>query len=371
MAKVLFGPIVSEARNKQGSVVFSRGPYGAYTRAWVDPDQTETPARKTAKDRLAAAAAAWNNSLTAGQRAAWEVFAKLLDYRDTFGARKDHPGRPIFLQQYLYLDNLSLPTLTDPPPSTERLHLASATLDYQWLYSMLQLNLAWPSGQAQPPVIIYATPCLNPAVNSPGHRFKQIAALPANATYPYELCPSYSAVFGTPTWGDKIFVRARPVHPTTGLTGVPLMAHSTDPQPADGCRVYHDANQTIPNAAWTALAFNSQRYDNGGLHDTAINNSRITAQKAGKYHIWAGVTWEPNTAGVRLHTLRLNGLTFIAITRGPVEPHENASYITSTIWHLQVGDYVELVVYQSSGGNLSVLADPAMSPEFAAQMLST
>jgi len=246
MAKVLFGPIVSEARNKEGSVVFSRGPYGAYTRAWVDPDQTETPARKTAKDRLAAAAAAWNNSLTPNQRAAWEHFAKLLDYRDTFGARKDHAGRTPFLQQYLYLDNLSLPTLTDPPPSTARLHLASATLDYQWLYSMLQLTLTWPPGQPQPPAIIYATPCLNPAANFPGHRFKQITTLPDNATYPYELWSSYSAVFGTPTWGDKIFVRARPVHPTTGLTGVTLMAHSTDPQPADGCRVYRAEGRQIP-----------------------------------------------------------------------------------------------------------------------------
>jgi len=228
MAKVLFGPIVSEARNKEGSVVFSRGPYGAYTRPWVEPDQTETAARHAAKDRMAAAAAAWNNSLTPAQRAAWEVFAKLLDYRDTFGARKNHSGRTPFLQQYLYLDNLGLATLTNPPPSTNRLSLKTAALTLNSDTATLILTLTWPAGQAQPPVIIYATPGLNAAVNFPGHRFRQIATLGSAVAYPYNLWALYTTVLPLPEAGQRVFTAARPIHPTTGLAGTKLTTSALD-----------------------------------------------------------------------------------------------------------------------------------------------
>jgi len=228
MAKILFGPIVSEARNKEGSVVFSRGPYGAYTRPWVDPDQTETAARKTAKDRMAAAAAAWNNSLTPAQRAAWEVFAKLLDYRDTLAARKNHAGRTPFIQQYLYLSNLGLATLTNPPPSTNRLSLQTAALTLNSDTATLNLTLTWPPGQAQPPAIIYATPGLNAAANFPGHRFRQIATLGSAVAYPYNLWTNYTNVFPLPEAGQRVFTAARPIHPTTGLAGTKLTASALD-----------------------------------------------------------------------------------------------------------------------------------------------
>jgi len=250
MAKIVFGPIVSEARNKEGSVVFSRGPYGAYTRPWVDPDQTETAARQTAKDRMAAAAAAWNNSLTAAQRAAWEVFAKLLDYPDTLAARKDHAGRTPFIQQYLYLSNLGLATLTNPPASTNRLSLQTAALTLNSDTPTLNLTLTWPPGQAQPPVIIYATPALNAAVNFPGHRFRQIATLTSAVGYPYNLWTNYTDVFPLPEAGQRVFTAARPIHPTTGLAGTKLTTSALDA--GTGVPMYEKIT-TLTNAQIQAL----------------------------------------------------------------------------------------------------------------------
>jgi len=369
MAKVLFGPIVSEARNKQGSVVFSRGPYGAYTRAWVDPDQTETAARKTCKDRMAAASYAWNNSLSASQRLAWEAYATALAYTDVFANLAAHPGRTVFIQQFLYLDNLGLATLTTPPNSTDRRSLTTASLSFSFPTNTLSLNLTWPPGQPQPPVIVYATPPLNPATNFPGHRFRQIATLSSAVGYPYNLWTAYNAVHGLPLPGKKIFTHARPVHPTTGLAGGKLMAHSTDPGVVDGCRIYHSANQTVPNNTNTVLTYDSEHYDNGGLHNPAANPTRITFQKPGIYLATAAVRWEQNATGRRILFLRLNGSDFFGLSSIPAVSGDYTYEITAFTRDFDAGDYIESLVHQDSGGDLTVDTVANMSPEFTVQWL--
>jgi len=238
MAKVIFGPLIAEARGRQGNLVFSRGPFGAYTRPYVTPDETETTQRGVVWDRFAAACEAWNAALSNQQRIAWGEFAHLLNPSDVFGTRQDGPGRKAFISAFLYLDNLGLTTLTDPPPSTNRLVLDSATLDFNWAETTLAIDLTWPGIQAQPPVIIYATPPLNPAVTSPGHRFKQIAALPDDATFPFDLWNAYLAMHGWPEQGKRIFVWARPVHPTTGLPGGKLLCFQTDTGPEDAMQIF-------------------------------------------------------------------------------------------------------------------------------------
>jgi hypothetical protein len=48
-------------------------------------------------------------------------------------------------------------------------------------------------------------------------------------------------------------------------------------------RVYHSADQSVSNAAWGALAFDSEDTDSEGLHDNSTHNSRLTVVHAGTY----------------------------------------------------------------------------------------
>lgn len=137
----------------------------------------------------------------------------------------------------------------------------------------------------------------------------------------------------------------------------------------DGCRVYNSADESVGNGSYTALTFDTERYDNGGLHSLASNTSRLTAQTPGKHLISGHVAWDISATGGRETAIKLNGSTFIAADIRQTMSAVNAEISISTVYHLAANDYVELFVYQNSGGNLSVKAFPGFSPEFAMQWL--
>jgi hypothetical protein len=137
----------------------------------------------------------------------------------------------------------------------------------------------------------------------------------------------------------------------------------------DGARVYNSAAETIANNTATALTFDSERYDNGGLHSTTSNTSRLTAQKAGKYLITGHVRWGGSSVNDRSLWIRCNGLTEIAECTSFPSNADPANMSIATVWHLAAGDYVELFVAQNSGGNLLIDAAAAITPEFAMQWL--
>lgn len=137
----------------------------------------------------------------------------------------------------------------------------------------------------------------------------------------------------------------------------------------DGARVYNSAAETIANNTLTALTFDSERYDNGGLHESVTHPSRLTAVKAGKYLISAHIMWANNATGKRMLHLALNGTTYLASDIRAAAISEYLAISVNTVHHLAATDYVEAMVYQNSGGNLDVLANTNVSPEFAMQWL--
>ena len=81
-------------------------------------------------------------------------------------------------------------------------------------------------------------------------------------------------------------------------------------------RVFNSADINIPQlnpGEWTSLTFNSERWDTANLHETATNSGRLKAPVAGKYYIFANITWEsPIGSGLWGLRLQLNGKTVIA-----------------------------------------------------------
>lgn len=136
-------------------------------------------------------------------------------------------------------------------------------------------------------------------------------------------------------------------------------------------RVFHNANQSIANSSLTALAFNSERFDQENnaastMHDTVTNNSRLTAKTAGVFLIIGHFTWAANATGTRVVQLRLNGTTVIDEEReAPGNSTDNFNQRISTVYALAVNDYVEMMVLQASGGALNVNVNANYSPEFS------
>jgi len=187
--------------------------------------------------------------------------------------------------------------------------------------------------------------------------------------HPYKSAPPASYTTKLPVTSGGTGVQ-------TCATGQILIASGADVAEfttPDGARVYNSAAETITTNTLTALTFNSERYDNGGLHSTTSNTDRLTALKAGKYSITAHVVWTgPATpTGFRLVSIRLNGTTFIALEQLPAitDAFVGTCQSIATIYHLTAESYVQLVVSHSQGANLTVMNIAAHSPEFAMQWL--
>jgi hypothetical protein len=120
-------------------------------------------------------------------------------------------------------------------------------------------------------------------------------------------------------------------------------------------RVYNSAAISTATGTPKILTFDSERYDNGGLHSTSANTGRLTATITAS-----------NITGSRYVGLKVNGATYVAFDeRQAVTVAGRPTIVTvSTSYQLAAGDYVEVEVFQNSGGNLNVNASGNYTPEF-------
>ena len=172
---------------------------------------------------------------------------------------------------------------------------------------------------------------------------------------------------GTPAAGDLAGTYPNPTLRDGSVTpakisGVPL-AH-----------VSRTTNQSIPTGTgYTALTFDSERFDTANLHRTDADSGRLTAPIAGAYLVTANVTWDPNNAGAREINLRRNGNTLVARVvqlNGGVNTVDQS---VTQILRLNAGDFVEVVVRQTSGVALDAITSGAggdFSPEFSASWIA-
>lgn len=142
------------------------------------------------------------------------------------------------------------------------------------------------------------------------------------------------------------------------------------------CRLFHSALQSIVNSTQTALAWDNESFDTASLHDTAVNNSRITIPTNGNKGIWlfsTVVTWADSQIGQRVISIRKNGVgTTIAQFSDPqsgVAAVNASQKLSCMVSAPTVGDYFEVFVFQLSGGNLNVVQGTTITFFEAIQIL--
>lgn len=115
------------------------------------------------------------------------------------------------------------------------------------------------------------------------------------------------------------------------------------------------ANSTFALITWTAVV-----YDYGGMWD-AGSPTKLTVPtgKAGLYGFGCQMQWDDNDTGIRMVFLRVNGSTSYATDRKvAIDSTETALY---TETYLAAGDYIEVMLLQSSGANRTVLGANALT----------
>ncbi len=119
----------------------------------------------------------------------------------------------------------------------------------------------------------------------------------------------------------------------------------------------HSSGQTIANGTNTQLAMDTEIVDRDNGHSTSTNNSRYTSQTAGWYLLTGVCPWTTNANQKRELSLLYNG--GITETHGSAMGGNAGGYVSPTTTgrlYLAVGDYVELRVFQNSGGSLDTNA---------------
>jgi hypothetical protein len=130
------------------------------------------------------------------------------------------------------------------------------------------------------------------------------------------------------------------------------------------------AAQSIPNGAWTPLAFDTIDLDTHGVH-LAAAPSRFTAPYAGWYALTGQSDWAANATGARELKFLINGggTTLAKAMVMAVNGYDTALSV-ATECYLSAGDYVELAAWQNAGAALSTSGTDGL-PRFTARWVHT
>lgn len=112
-------------------------------------------------------------------------------------------------------------------------------------------------------------------------------------------------------------------------------------------QVNRAAAQSIDNATVTKILFDETTFDTAGVADITTND-RIDVKRAGRYLVTAG-WYVPSGSGQAQSRVHINGAErkTVLMTTFPALP------VVTEAFELTVGDYIELHVYQTTGGSVN------------------
>lgn len=107
---------------------------------------------------------------------------------------------------------------------------------------------------------------------------------------------------------------------------------------------------SVPASTETAFPWDTSIYDNCNCWNGGY---KLTAPRDGFYLIHLAISWAGNTTGTRYHRVRRNGTQYILEDQYQTPVNATNTRSSATVARLSKGDYIEALVYQSSGGTLA------------------
>tara|TARA_R100000388_G_scaffold40711_1_gene31402 strand:+ start:541 stop:1134 length:594 start_codon:yes stop_codon:yes gene_type:complete len=129
--------------------------------------------------------------------------------------------------------------------------------------------------------------------------------------------------------------------------------------------VYKSGDQTISNASFTTVTFDTEQYDSG----SAFASNTFTAPSTGHYFIYSQLVWNGSTnSNYSLNRLMKNGspINWTAIFQT-----ENSANFGGRVVHLSASDTVVVQCYQDSGGSLNLRGGSEDECQFGGYKLIT
>ncbi len=124
-----------------------------------------------------------------------------------------------------------------------------------------------------------------------------------------------------------------------------------------GALIAKTANQSIANATWSPLTFQSESYDTANLHDNAVNPSRFTIPEDWAFvQLTGGLAWGSNSTGARLIRFLKNGISVPGMPMQYKRAYATSqASLGSPVLPCVEGDYFEFTVFHNKGSALDVI----------------
>lgn len=223
MAKVVYGPIVSDARNKEGGTVFTKTRFGSMIRRKVSPVQPRSTAQMNVRASFTALSKGWSGaSMTDITRAAWNALAAAYPSKDVFGATHTLTGHQIFLALNRALAWFSLGPIYTPPATLAATYPGTLTV-VAIAGGALTVNSVNPPAAGENGSI-WAAAQQSPGRASIGNKYRLIDSTGVATAGPWNIKPGYENKFGAMIAGKKIPIMVKYTTVASGATGIPSTA---------------------------------------------------------------------------------------------------------------------------------------------------
>ncbi len=183
-------------------ITSSRNRFGQYVRTRATPVNPASTQQGIVRARLSANAAAWR-TLTSSQRAGWSDLGTSISRTDSLGQSYTLTGFQAYCSVNNNLLNAAASALSDAPALSTPSALTSATITLtNAAFSIAYTATPLPAGAK---LLVFASP-----QRSAGRAFesdmRQIFTSAAAAASPAVVLSAYTAKFGVPVTGNRIFV---------------------------------------------------------------------------------------------------------------------------------------------------------------------
>jgi hypothetical protein len=220
--KAEMGMMMTNVSGKLGGQVATKGRNGLNIRTKVKPINRRTTSQVDVRSLLATISQGWR-ALTDAQRAAWSAAGANYTHTNNFG-QKFHPdGKNFYTEVNINLLNAGQAIVNIPPLSTPPIGLTSLTA-LSAVANTITASFAVSPIAAANAAYVEATRGLSAGVSFVGKQYRFIHLFAAAAATPFDLTASYTAKFGVPVTGTRVFIRAKIISTVSGLASIPLQS---------------------------------------------------------------------------------------------------------------------------------------------------
>lgn len=129
------------------------------------------------------------------------------------------------------------------------------------------------------------------------------------------------------------------------------------------------ATQSISNASFTKVQFNTEIFDTNNNYDPTTNY-RFTPTVAGYYQINATIIFANAASGRMIHCIFKNGSEYARLSNLNLATTSGVRASGGAVIYMNGStDYLELFVYQDSGGALNISGSDAITAQWSGVMV--